>query len=225
MQPIAPGVWRFTLLWPYAFNAYYLEGEGQGVVVDTATRWAWWRIKHQLRGRTVTQVVLTHAHPDHQGCAAKICRRFNVPLACHQTDADAAEGRAPLVRQSALWEAVGNAVWAGPRSPVARRLQEGDRVAGFTIYHLPGHTPGQLILLRESDRVAIVGDVINSNDYIMGFIPLIREPPRVFSLDPARNRASIRRLWSLTPSLVCTGHGPPVRDMRRLERFVARLQP
>jgi glyoxylase-like metal-dependent hydrolase (beta-lactamase superfamily II) len=223
MRLIAPGVWRFTLLWPYAFNAYYVEGDGQGVVVDTATRWAWWPITHQLRGRKVTAVVLTHAHPDHQGCAAKICRRFNAPLACHQADADAAEGRAPLVRQSALWETIGNVFWAGPRSPVARRLQEGDRVAGFTVYHLPGHTPGHLMLLRESDRVAIVGDAINSNDYIMGFIPLIREPLRVFSLDPAQTRASIRRLWALQPSLVCTGHGPPVRDMRRLGRFVARL--
>jgi len=223
MKLIAPGVWRFTFLWPYAFNAYYLEAQGQGVVVDASTRWDWLHIKHQLRGRKVTQVVLTHAHPDHQGCAAKLCERFGVPLACHQADAAAAEGQAPLVPQSALLETLGNIFWAGPRSPVARRLQEGDQIAGFTVYHLPGHTPGHVILLRQSDRVAIVGDVINSNDYIMGFIPLIRQPPRVFSLDPALNRASIRRLWSLKPSLVCTGHGPPVRDMRRLERFVARL--
>ncbi len=224
MKLIAPGVWHFTFLWPYAFNAYYLESDGEGVVVDTSTRWDWPFLKHQLHDRTVTAVVLTHAHPDHQGCAAKICRRCGVPLVCHEADADAAEGRAPLVRQNALWETVGNLCWAGPRSPVARRLQEGDRVAGFTVYHLPGHTPGQIMLLRESDRVALVGDVINSNDYLMGFLPLLREPPRIFSLDPAQNRDSIRRLWALKPSLVCTGHGPPVRDMARLERFVAQLK-
>jgi glyoxylase-like metal-dependent hydrolase (beta-lactamase superfamily II) len=223
MKLIAPGVWRFHLLWPYAFNAYYVEGENEGVVVDTSTRWAWPVIKHQLKGRAVTAIVLTHAHPDHQGCAKKLCNRFQVPLVCHEADVDSAEGRAPLVRQNAAWELIGNLAWAGPRSPVARQLHEGDRVAGFTVYHLPGHTPGQIALLRESDRVAIVGDVLNSNDYLMGFFTLLREPPRVFSLNPAQNRDSIRRLVSLKPSLICTGHGPPVCDMARFQRFAAKL--
>jgi glyoxylase-like metal-dependent hydrolase (beta-lactamase superfamily II) len=223
MKMIAPGVWQFRFLWPNAFNAYYIEGEGEGVVVDASTRWDWGFMRKQLRGKRVTSVVLTHAHPDHQGCAKKLCDRFGVPLACHEADADSAEGKAPLVRQSAVWEVIGNLVWAGPRSPVGRRLREGDRVAGFTVYHLPGHTRGHLALLRESDRVAIAGDVVNTNDYLTGMLPLVRESPRTFSADPAQNRASIRRLWSLKPSMICAGHGPPLKDMARLERFIRRL--
>jgi glyoxylase-like metal-dependent hydrolase (beta-lactamase superfamily II) len=134
--------------------------------------------------------LLTHAHPDHQGCAAKICRTFNVPLACHELDADSAEGKAPLVRQNALWELVGNIFWAGPRSPVG---------------------------------VAIVGDVINTNDYVTGMLSLVREPPRIFSVNPAQNRESIRRLAALKPSMICAGHGPPLRDMKRLARFLEKL--
>src|SRR4051812_25149285 len=164
MKLVAPGVWQFRFLWPNAFNAYYVEGEGEGVVVDASTRWDWGFMRRQLAGKKVTSVVLTHAHPDHQGCAAKICEMFQVPLACHEADADSAEGKAPLVRESAVWEAIGNTVWAGRRSAVGRRLQEGDRVAGFTVYHLPGHTRGHIGLLRESDGVMLVGDVINSND-------------------------------------------------------------
>lgn len=223
MKLVAPGVWRFQFLWPNAFNAYFIEHENEGVVVDASTRWSWPLMRSQLRGKKVTSVLLTHAHPDHQGCAARICGMFQAPLACHEADADSAEGKAPLVRQNLIWEAVGNAVWAGPRSPVGRRLREGDRIAGFTVYHLPGHTHGQLALFREVDRVAIVGDVINTNDYITGMLSLIREPPRTFSINPAQNRDSIRRLWSLKPSLVCAGHGPPLRDMDRFGRFVAQL--
>ena len=223
MQSIAPGVWRFQLLWPYAFNVYYIEGDGEGVVVDASTRWSWPMLRHQLRGRKVTSVVLTHAHPDHQGCAAKICAMFQVPLVCHEDDADSAEGKAPLVRQSKAWEMIGNMLWAGPRGPVGRRLHEGDRVAGFTVYHLPGHTRGHIALLRESDRVMIAGDALNSNDYMTGFVPWIRESPKTFSLDPAQNRQSIRRIAALKPSVVCTGHGPPLRDMGRLEKFVEKL--
>jgi glyoxylase-like metal-dependent hydrolase (beta-lactamase superfamily II) len=149
---------------------------------------------------------------------------FGVPLACHEADADSAEGKAPLVRQSAVWEAIGNIIWAGPRGPVARRLKESDVVAGFKVYHLPGHTHGHIALLRESDHVMIAGDLINSNDYVMGLLPVIRESWRAFSIDPAENRDSIRRMWELKPSMVCTGHGPVVRDMQRLGRFVERLK-
>ena len=222
MKLVAPGVWQFRFLWPNAFNAYYLEGQGEGVVVDASTRWDWGFMKRQLAGKRVTSVVLTHAHPDHQGCAARICERFQVPLACHEMDADSAEGKAPLVRQNPTWELIGNIFWAGRRSPVGRRLNEGDRVAGFTVYHLPGHTRGHIGLLRQSDGVLLAGDVINSNDYLTGIFTLVREPPRTFSADPQRNRASIRRLLDLHPSVICTGHGPVVRDMSRLERLVAR---
>jgi glyoxylase-like metal-dependent hydrolase (beta-lactamase superfamily II) len=223
MKLIAPGVWQFRFLWPNAFNAYLIEGDGECVVVDASIRWDWAFMRSQLRGKKLTGVVLTHAHPDHQGCAAKICRTFDVPLFCHDADADSAEGKAPLVRQNAMWEMLGNIAWAGPRSPVGRRLQESDHVAGFTVYHLPGHTPGHLILLRQSDGVAMVGDVVNTNDYMMGLIPLIREPPRAFSLNPSQNRQSIRRLASLGPKVICPGHGPALCDMDRLDRFAKRI--
>ena len=168
MQSVAPGVWRFRFLWPYAFNAYYVQGDGEAIVVDASTRWDWGFIKKQLVGKPLTSVVLTHAHPDHQGCAAKICGLYQVPLACHEMDADSAEGRAPLVRNNPAWELIGNMIWAGKRSPVGRRLKEGDRVAGFTVFHLPGHTAGHIALLRESDGVVLAGDVINTNDYATG---------------------------------------------------------
>ncbi len=223
MKPVAPGVWQFRFLWPNAFNAYLIEGDGECVVVDASTRWDWLYMRRQLRDRRITSVLLTHAHPDHQGCAAKICRKFDVPLICHEADADSAEGKAPLVRQNPFWEIMGNIAWAGPRSPVGRRLKEGDRIAGFTVYHMPGHTLGHLVLFRQTDGVALVGDVINTNDYVTGMFTLVREPPRIFSLNPAQNRGSIRRLWSLGPKVVCAGHGPVLRDMKRFERFVKRM--
>jgi glyoxylase-like metal-dependent hydrolase (beta-lactamase superfamily II) len=51
----------------------------------------------------------------------------------------------------------------------------------------------------------------------------LHEPPRVFTPDPQRNRASARRLAALEPELVCFGHGPPLRDPGELARFIARL--
>ena len=45
-----------------------------------------------------------------------------------------------------------------------------------------------------------------------------------FSIDPALNRDSARKLLSLRPSVACFGHGPPLRDLDQLERFVGRLR-
>jgi glyoxylase-like metal-dependent hydrolase (beta-lactamase superfamily II) len=43
---------------------------------------------------------------------------------------------------------------------VARPLSEGDEVAGFRVIHALGHAPGEVIFFRDSDRVAICGDVV-----------------------------------------------------------------
>ena len=224
MRQIADGVYQFRFLWPNAFNAYYIEADGTGIVVDGATRWSWPWMRSQLRGRPVSAVLLTHAHPDHQGCAAKICKTKNAQFLVHEADADGAEGKQPLVRQNPVWEIVGNILWAGPRSPVSRRLHEGDQIAGFTVIHLPGHTAGHIGLFRESDRLFIVGDIVNTNDYLTGLLPILRESPRTFSANPAQNRAAIRKMQSFSPRLVLPGHGPPLRDMQKLNRFVSRLK-
>jgi glyoxylase-like metal-dependent hydrolase (beta-lactamase superfamily II) len=64
--------------------------------------------------------------------------------------------------------------------------------------------------------------VLNNMDVRTG-IPGLREPLAAFTPDPARNRESIRRLAALRPELVLFGHGAPLRDWRKLERFVENL--
>jgi hypothetical protein len=71
--------------------------------------------------------------------------------------------------------------------------------------------------------VLVLGDVLNNMDVATG-IRGLREPKRVFTPDPARNRESARRLAGLEPKLVCFGHGPPLRDTRKFVEFVATLQ-
>ena len=224
MKQIAEGVWQFRFLLANAINAFYIEGDGAGIVVDASTWWDWGPIRKQLEGRPVTGVVLTHAHPDHQGCAAKICEKWNVPLMVHEADVESAEGRAPLVRQNFVWEAIGNVIWAGRRSKVGRVLHEGDMIAGFKVYHMPGHTRGASVLFREQVGVAVVGDVVNLNHPLTQCTPHLRQPPWWFSEDPAENRRSIKKLWALRPKVVCAGHGAVWRDMERFERFVQRLR-
>jgi hydroxyacylglutathione hydrolase len=112
--------------------------------------------------------------------------------------------------------------WVGPPHPVSRHLREGDEVGGFRVLETPGHTLGHVSFWREQDRVLVLGDVL-ANMHIWTGLPKLREPQRIFSLDPAMNRRSASRLVELQPRLTCFGHGPPLRDPQRLLKFVSRF--
>lgn len=216
MEPVAPGVWLLTGLPPYAINQYLVED----VLIDTGTRWAGRRLLRTLRRRSAALVALTHCHPDHRGSAALVCRTLRVPLACHEADAPIMEGRQPMHPRLGPF---GPLLDGGPY-PVGRVLRDGDEVAGFRVVAAPGHTMGHVFYFRDSDRVAIAGDVLANINVLTGR-PGLREPPRAFSIDRALNRDSARKLLALRPSVVCFGHGPPLRDVDLLGRFVARLGP
>src|SRR5262249_2619971 len=147
------------------------------------------RIFRQLRGRDLSMVALTHAHPDHQGVAKDICEAREVPLACHADDVDAMEGRVPLSEGADLASRMIVRFWQGPPLRVDRVLPEGDEVAGFRVIQAPGHSPGEVIYFRDADRIAICGDVVRNLSYAT-LRPGIREPPAAFNTDTAANRRS-----------------------------------
>jgi hydroxyacylglutathione hydrolase len=156
--------------------------------------------------------------------AKDVCEARGIPLACHADDVDAMEGRRP-VQEAAPgnpYNRLIKRIWQGPPHKVDRVLNEGDEVAGFRVVHAPGHARGEVIFFRDSDRVAICGDVIRNMSYATGR-PMIAEPPEIFTYDPAENRRSIRKLADLEPALILPGHGPAVTDMARFKRFVAAL--
>jgi hydroxyacylglutathione hydrolase len=109
-------------------------------------------------------------------------------------------------------------IFHGPGHEVDRPLKEGDEVAGFQVLEVPGHSAGHVAFWRESDRVLILGDVLVTMDQYTT-IPGLHEPKPNLTPDPARNRESIRRLVALEPELVCSGHGPPLRDPAKLKEF------
>lgn len=220
MKYLAPGVWRLKELPLPAINIYLIED----VLIDAGRRWDRRRVFAELEGVEISMLALTHAHPDHQGVAKDVCEARGVPLACHADDVEAMEGKRTM-QEAATGNLVNKtirAIWQGPPYKVDRVLNEGDEVAGFRVVHAPGHARGEVIFFRESDRIAICGDVIRNLSYAT-YLPGIKEPPTIFTYDPAENRRSIRKLADLNPSLILPGHGPAVTDMAAFERFVATM--
>jgi hydroxyacylglutathione hydrolase len=215
MHQIATGLWQLSGVPRNMINVYLMED----VLIDAGTRWAAGRILRQLRGRKLSMVALTHCHPDHQGVAKQICERWGIPLACHEAEVAAVEGRAAMQPNNRIMR-LGHRLWSGPAHPVGRILHEGDEVTGFRVIHAPGHTPGHIVFFREADRVLVAGDVLANINFLTGK-PGLRQPPKFFSADPAQNRQSIRLVAALQPAVVCFGHGPPLRDSALLERYAS----
>jgi hydroxyacylglutathione hydrolase len=220
MKQLADDVYVLEGFPPYAINVYLL-GE---ILIDSGTRFAAKRILRRLRGRTISTHALTHAHPDHQGSSHAICGSLGIPLWCGDADAEAMESAGEVMaRMPKHWLSgtIGR-LWTGPPHPVSRRLREGDQVGSFTVIETPGHTVGHISYWREADGVLVVGDVVSNLNIYNGRV-MLREPERIFTLDPARNRASARRLVELEPKLICFGHGPPLRDTSRFVKYVNSL--
>jgi hydroxyacylglutathione hydrolase len=218
VKRLAPGVWRLKEFPRPTINVYLAEN----VLIDAGRKWDRKRIFAELDGVEIAEVALTHVHPDHQGCAKWVCEAREVPLACHAGDVDAMEGRAPVGSGAALIPRVYDRIWTGPPHKVDRVLVEGDEVAGFRVVHAPGHAPGEVIFFRDSDRVAICGDVVRNMSYLTTLAG-VRQPPDEMTADPAENRRSIRKLAALEPTLILPGHGPAITDMTEFHRFVEAL--
>jgi glyoxylase-like metal-dependent hydrolase (beta-lactamase superfamily II) len=220
MKRLAAGVWRLKQFPAPSVNVYLAED----VLIDAGTRWDRGRIFAEIEGREISALALTHVHPDHQGVAKDVCEARDIPLACHADDVDAMEGRRPVQEAAPRnpYNRIIRRFWEGPPHKVDRVLREGDEVAGFRVVHAPGHARGEVVFFRDSDRVAICGDVIRNMSYATGR-PMIAEPPEIFTYDPAENRRSIRKLAELNPSLILPGHGPAITNIAAFERFAAAL--
>jgi hydroxyacylglutathione hydrolase len=219
MERVADGVYILDGFPKYGINIYLIED----VLLDAGTRWATGRILRELKNKDVSAHALTHAHPDHQGASRAICTRLNLPLWCGANDADAMESGDFSTTLPVNWNTrLQHMIWTGPSHPVETRLHEGDEVAGFTVVDVPGHSPGQVAYWRESDRLLILGDVLNGIHLLTSKVGL-HEPPLLFTVDAAQNRNSARKLAQLEPETVCFGHGPPWRDGNSFQDFVSAL--
>jgi glyoxylase-like metal-dependent hydrolase (beta-lactamase superfamily II) len=236
LEQVVDGVWLLRGDFRGAMNIYFLE-DGDGVIqFDAGTKSMRKAAKAeaaQLGG--LKKVVLGHAHADHRGSAPFL----DVPVHCHPdeiADAESDAALAPYMDLSELPVAWVRWIyptllrrWDGGAVKIAGSVIEGDDVAGFEVLHFPGHAPGLIGLWRESDRVAIVSDVIYLVDSAR-LKPLpegeASVPHPAWAWDHEKAKQSVRRLAALEPKVVCAGHERPLRgeNLREtLERAAEKL--
>ncbi|HVY77887.1 MAG TPA: MBL fold metallo-hydrolase [Solirubrobacterales bacterium] len=231
MEKVADGVWLLRGDTRKAMNIYFLE-DGDGAVQFDAGTKAMTEAAREAGQRLggIKRVVLGHAHADHRGAAPAL----GAPVFCHAdevADAENDDWRWPYLDLKELPAPVRWIYplllrrWNGGEVKIAGTVAEGDEVAGFRVLHFPGHAPGLIGLWRESDRVAIVSDVVYLIDSTKLGRPLpageASVPHPAWNWDHARAKESVRKLAALEPRVVCAGHDEPLRgeDLRpALER-------
>ncbi len=109
--------------------------------------------KHQL---TVKMIVITHAHIDHIGGAAKLKKITGAPVIMNPKDQE-------------LYDALPvQASWLGMETPEQTTIdtpaKEGDTLRfgnyEMQVIHTPGHTQGSTSLYLPSERTLIAGDTL-----------------------------------------------------------------
>lgn len=222
MEKVADGVWLLRGDLRGSMNIYFVEEKDGGVVqFDAGTKGmtkAARSAAEQLGG--LKRVVLGHAHADHRGTAPFM----GAPVFCHPDEIPYAESDTTIPAYQDLSLLPVAPVrwlyppllrhWDGGAVKIDGAVAEGDEVAGFRVIHFPGHAPGLIGLWRESDRVALVSDVVYLADSAR-FKPLpageASVPHPAWAWDHAQAKESVRKLAALNPAVVAAGHAEPLR--------------
>ncbi|KGQ21153.1 MBL fold metallo-hydrolase [Thermus filiformis] len=172
-------------------NTYLVDTPEGPVLIDPGDEAERIRVVAEKAGMRPRAILLTHAHFDHLGAVGPLVEAWDVPVYLHPLDL-------PLYRRAPeLARAFG--LYVPPPPEEVQPLEEGLSLFGFTVWHLPGHSPGHVAFLRE-------GEVYSGDLLFKGGIGRYDLP----GSDGRALFASLRRLLSLPPKTrVYPGHGPP----------------
>jgi glyoxylase-like metal-dependent hydrolase (beta-lactamase superfamily II) len=192
-------------------HAYLYRSDGGLAIIDpgyTSSVRAVRRFVQEQARDPIDWVILTHHHIDHAGAAFALCQETGARLAVHRDDAPYLQRGRPRNRMT-LWGMAERLPARLARYVIStaaaepRLLEDGDVVAGLTVVHGSGHTPGSICLHSASESALFLGDVLNNERGI-------RTPPWTVNHSHRRARLAPQRLEGLRFEQAYFGHGPSI---------------
>ena len=189
-------------------NSFLVFGADASVLIDMG-----WENDDDHRARVdylrevnappVSEIIITHRHPDHGGGALHMHRETGAPLSCHPNDRE-------VIERDRLHGEI----------EVSTELQGGERreLGGLSIdvVFAPGHTSGSLALYVP-ERSAIF-----TSDTVMG-VSTTAINPRDGSL--AQYMQTLDLFKEMGARVMYTGHGAPIKDPAgRLDALIVHRQ-
>ena len=196
MTQVVPGIYRLKIPLPSKdlllgyINIYLVRGDNEFLLIDTGwdTEEALDSLQQQLaelgvKIKDISQVVVTHFHPDHYGLAGELKQLSRAKISLHYMEKDLIDARYvnmdKLLHQMEQWLRI-NGV---PASELHRlqmasvgmvrfvsaaipdiTIQGGETISvgsfNFQVMWTPGHSPGHICLYESTQKILISGDHI-----------------------------------------------------------------
>lgn len=205
-------------------NAFLLVRAGKAILVDTGLPGSEAKIEAAL-GRCglswhdLRLIVLTHAHIDHAGSAARVRGRSSIPVLAHRDEVAYCQGRPPLLTPSGVFGRLFLATGAIQQpfeyfTPDMILSEDEFDLSeyGFParVLFTPGHTPGSLSVLLDDGRV-VAGDLAASGILLGGIAFRNRPKSPPFEENTAAVATSLQHLLALGGNTFLLGHGGPLQ--------------
>ncbi len=168
----------------------------QGIVIDPGDNIPYILLRLAAHQLTLTQIIVTHAHIDHIGGAARLKAATGAEVLLNQHDL-------PLLRhmdEQASWIGVATPEIVMPDGSADDLTNVGLPGLRAQVLHTPGHTPGSICLYFDEQQLLFAGDTLFAGTIGRTDLP---------GGDAQQILRSLRnRLLPLPPeTLVVPGHG------------------
>ena len=164
-----------------------------------------------LKGREITDLILTHCHYDHIGAAHRFVEHYpSLTVYAHDWDTAAIEGGKGSQKLTA-------ANWYGATlkpvtvNVILKENRENINVKGnkFLCLHTPGHTPGSIAVLYETDGKKILFGQDIHGPFVVEFNSNIKDWAR-----------SMKELIALEADVLCEGHYGIYEGKDKVRKFI-----
>ncbi len=192
----------------YRCNVWHVRGRDRDLLVDSGMGVVSLRRWVPAVSERPVLAVASHTHFDHIGCHHEFDERLVHPA---EAELLAKPGRKETLADPYVTDDIFTALPPGPYSseayavtpaPATRLVEEGaildlgDR--HFQVLHMPGHSPGGIVLFEAASGLLFSGDIIYDG-------PLIED---CYHSDPDDYLTSMERLLTLPVTQVHGGHFP-----------------
>jgi hydroxyacylglutathione hydrolase len=240
MQP--PRIVRVPIV-PFGMvNCHLILGEHGCVLVDTGVPGSHRKVERALKAhgrglKDIRLIVVTHAHMDHAGSAARLRELTGAPILAHEGDLPYYQQRKPMTYCATGWVSrlfFRTGVIVRPYQPFTPDILLADgQVLDLAPYgiagrarHTPGHTAGSVSLELEGGD-AMVGDLLASGVLLGGLVRTghARRPP--FEDDPKAVALQLQQLVASGMRTLHLGHGGPLpaKEVLRHAGWLGRQRP
>ena len=250
MTEVIPGIHQLQLPMPQSYleyiNVYLIQGDNGHLLVDTGwnTVDSFDSLKKQLAEidvdiKDISQIVVTHIHPDHYGLVGKLRQLSQAKIALHHLEKDKIESRYinidNLLQKIAHWlhsngvppdevtelkaASLGVIKFIAPTLPDVT-LNGGETIStgafNLQVLWTPGHSPGHICLYEPTKKVLLSGDhILPTITPHIGLHPQSSENPLGDFIN------SLNTVKKLDVNLVLPGHGNSFTDLAsRIKKLI-----